>query len=259
VVCASASIGRALRDAHPDAVQEKFVTIHNGFDRTDLKPRPDTHQRRRFRIVFTGVWKDLYNPVELYESISWLRRSHPHLLEGIEVITAGFAPGEARRRGLSTIITELGIVSHRQAVELMQSADLLYLSHVDPDRQWAVPGKLYEYLASGSPVLALTHPHKETAQIINTVGGGVVISPDDPGTLYQALRDICRTQAFVVPPPSAAALAAFERQALTAKLAAVLDRAYTTRSKRAGSSADSPTRNSYAGSNSAQPATRVVS
>jgi glycosyltransferase involved in cell wall biosynthesis len=259
VVTASASIMRALRNAHPDVAPDKFVTIHNGFDAADMSTRPERTPQRPFRIVFTGVWKDGYNPADLYDSIDWLRRANPRLLDGVEVMAAGFTPGEARRRGLSSIIIELGVVPHRQAVDLMQSADLLYLSHVDLDRQWVVPGKIYEYLASGTPVLALTHPGRETAQILEAVGGAVVVSPDDPGTLYQVLGDICRTKTFNAPPRKAAALAQFERQALTARLAAVLDDAYTTRSKRAGSSAGSPTRSSYTGSTSAQPATRVVS
>lgn len=258
VVGASTSIVRSLRDAHPHAAPDKFVAIHNGFDAADLQPRPERSPGRPFRIVYTGVWKDGYNPVELYDSVEWLHRATPRSLDGVEVIAAGFPPGEAHRRGLSSIITELGLVPHRQALELMQSADLLYLSHSAPDRQWAVPGKVYEYLASGSPVLALTHPEKETAQIINAVGGGIVVSPDDPGTLYEALGKICRARAFLVPARNAAVLATFERQALTARLAAVLDEAYTTRRSRAGST-DAPTRSSYAGSTSAQPATRVVS
>lgn len=260
VVTASATMLRALTAAHPQVDEHKFVTIHNGFDADDLRERPARQPGQPFRIVFTGVWKDGYNPSELYDSLDWLRRSQPRLLDGIEVVAAGFPPGEARRRGLGDIIREIGVVAHHDAVALMQSADLLYLSHVDPERQWVVPGKLYEYLASGSPVMALTHPHKETAQIIGKVGGGVAISPDDPGTLYHTLREVCRLKRFAVPPRNDAALAMFERRRLTAKLAAVLDDAcYTTRSTRAGSSAGSPTRSSYAGSTSAQPATRVVS
>ncbi len=261
VVTASNTIMRSLMAAHPHVDEHKFVTIHNGFDADDLPPRPPRAPNHPFRIVFTGVWKDGYNPAELYASIDWLRRSEPQLLEGIEVIAAGFSPGEASRRGLSAIIKEEGVVSHRRAVELMQSADLLYLSHVDAARQWVVPGKLYEYLASGSPLLALTHPEHETAQLIRAVGGGAVVSPEDPGSLYQVLGDICRTRRFVVPPRQPAALAMFERRQLTAKLAAVLDRVHTTRSSGAGSSADSDstTFSSYAGSTSAHPATRVVS
>ncbi len=223
VVTASASIGRHLAAAHPDVNDEKFVTIHNGFDAADFADRARPPRGTRFRIVFTGVWKDGYNPAELYDSIDWIRRSRPALLDQVEVIAAGFTPGEAQRRGLAEYIDERGVVSHDAALSLMRSADILYLSHVDPERQWVVPGKLYEYLASDSPVLALTHPDKETAHIIGRVGGGVAMSPEDPGTLFQALAEACRTRTFPVPERNAEALAAFERRQLTARLAAVLE------------------------------------
>ena len=107
----------------------------------------------------------------------------------------------------------------------MRSANLLYLSHEDPDRQWAVPGKLYEYLASGRPVIANTIADGETARIIGRIGGGKVVSPADPGGLYHALLDACRSKVVTVPPLDADALASFERRSLTAKLAAVLSAA----------------------------------
>lgn len=222
VVSASASIGRQLAAAHPEIDEDKFVAIHNGFDAADL--HGDAPARpAKFRIVFTGVWKDAYNPAALYDTIDWIRRSHPALLDGVEVLAAGFTPGEARRRGLSEWIDERGVVPHDTAVEWMRSADILFLSHIDPDRQWAVPGKLYEYLASGAPVLALTPDDKETAQIIGRVGGGIAVSPDDPGVLLKVLSDALGKRKLDVPARNEAALALFERRQLTAKLAAVLD------------------------------------
>lgn len=223
VVTASVSIGRQLAAAHPAVDEEKFVTIHNGFDAADFDDDPPRPRAKRFRIVFTGVWKEGYNPSELYDSIDWIRRSRPQLLDDVEVIAAGFAPGEARRRGLTAYIDERGVVSHDEALSLMRAADILYLSHVDPERQWVVPGKLYEYLASGAPVLALTHPGKETARIIEQVGGGVVLAPEDPGTLFHALAEACGAKQLHVPERNPDALAAFERRQLTARLAAVLD------------------------------------
>jgi len=223
VVTASASIARQLAAAHPTVDEDKFVAIHNGFDAADFAEAPTPPRLKRFRVVFTGVWKDGYNPSELYDSIDWIRRSRPALLDDVEVIAAGFAPGEAKRRGLSAYITERGVVPHDEAVSLMRSADILYLSHSVPERQWSVPGKVYEYLASGAPVLGLMPPDKETAQIIRAVGGGITVPPDDPGLLYHALANAFAAKKLDVPARHPDALEGFERRALTAKLAAVLE------------------------------------
>ena len=260
VLTTTVSVARLLSNTHWHLDPDKFVSIYNGFDPVDLPAPKPRRADQPFRIVYTGVWKRGYDQSELYDSIEWLKRSQPAVLDGVEVVCAGFAPGEAARRGLQSIIKEVGVVSHSAAVELMQSADVLFVSCTDPQRQWAVPGKLYEYLATGRPVLALTYPDKEAGRVIQDVGGGVALSPEDPGTLYRALGEICRTRRFDVPPRNPQALARFERRQLTARLAAILDDAcYTARSTRADSSAPSPTRSSYAGASSAQPATRVVS
>ena len=226
VVTATTSMIRLMANTHPDQPDEKFVAIHNGFDAADLPAPPPRLPGQPFRIAFTGVWKNRYNPSDLYDSIDWIRRARPGLLDGVEVIAAGFPPGEARRRGLDSVIHESVFLPHPQAVALMQSSDVLFLPHTDPTRQWAVPAKMYEYLASARPVLALTDPDKETAQILRQVGGGIALSPEDPGTLYRALSEICATKRFDAPPRNLDALAMFERRQLTAKLAAILDGAY---------------------------------
>lgn len=218
-------VSRLLSNAHPSVDESKFISIHNGYDAENFAVPAAPTSGGKFRIVYTGVWKDLYNPGALYNSIDWIRRSAPEALENVEVITAGFRPREARMRGLSRYITEVGILPHPEAVALMRSADLLYLSHEDPGRQWAVPGKLYEYFASGRPILANTLPDGETAHIIDRVGGAKVASAADPGELYHALLDACRTKVVRVPPRDPDALASFERRALTAKLARVLNAA----------------------------------
>jgi hypothetical protein len=224
VVTASASIARHLAAAHPMVDQDKFIAIHNGFDAADFA-REQPPRAQRFRVVFTGVWKDGYNPSALYDSIDWIRRSDPALLDDVEVIAAGFRPGEAQRRGLADYINERGVVPHDEALSLMRSADILYLPHSVAERQWVVPGKVYEYLASGSPVLGLMPPGQETAAIIGKVGGGVTVSPEHPGTLFEALADAFRRKKLEVPERDVDALNAFERRRLTAKLARVLDHA----------------------------------
>jgi hypothetical protein len=230
VVSASESMTRSFVNLHPSLDADKFITIHNGFDPLDLDVTPAAKEPGRFRIVYTGVWKEGYNPSELYHTIDWLKRSQPAVLDNVEVIAAGFKPGEARRRGLANYVKEVGVLPHDQAVALSRSADLLYLSHVHPDRQWAVPGKLYEYFASGAPVLALTDLQGETARIIARVGGALAISPDDPGNLYHALLDACRLRRIAMPPRNDDALRVFERRHLAGRLAGIL----TDVSSRAG-------------------------
>lgn len=214
---------RRLMEAHPDIDPAKFVTLYNGFDPVDLDP-PPPRTDGKFRFVYTGVWKDGYSPSTLYDVFDWLRRSRPQLLRDVEFVTAGYAPGEARRRGLSEYIRELGPIPHRDAIALMQSADVLFVTNGEGNRQMlGLPGKLYEYLASGRPVLALTHPDGDAGRILQQVGGGVAVASDDPGLLLDAVATACRQRRLEVPPLDRHALSSFERINLTRQLAGLLD------------------------------------
>src|SRR5436190_8168496 len=88
VVCASNTMSVMLSNAHPDVDADKFITIHNGFDPSDFEGVVPPKQASAFRIVYTGVWKDGYNPSHLYNTIDWLKRSQHGALDGIEVVAA---------------------------------------------------------------------------------------------------------------------------------------------------------------------------
>lgn len=225
VLTVSATFTRRLRASYPDLADAKFQTITNGFDPEDIAlPVQERPSGGRFRIAFAGVWKEGYNPAPLYDVIEWLMRSQPELLNGVELIAAGFPPGEAHRRGLSEYIREVGVLPHRDAVALMHSADLLFMTNASGARQQlAVPGKLYEYLATGKPVLALTDPDGDAARTLRRVGGGVSVSPDDPGELLELMRKLCRERRLDVPALNQEVLAGFGRPQLTGRLAALLD------------------------------------
>jgi len=246
VTTVAPTMTRRLIAAYPELCAAKFHTLFNGFDPPDLAA-PARAPHAKFRIAYAGVWKEGYNPSPLYDVIEWLKRSSPEVLADVEVIAAGFEPGEAARRGLGEHITETGVLSHQDAVSLMHSADILFLTNGDGARQQlGLPGKMYEYLATGRPVLALTHPDGDAGRIIQQVGGGVAVAQDDPGLLLELIRTACRRRELVVPPLNRDALSRFERPNLARQLAALLDEVSTRRSPapaqtaRAASSALTP-------------------
>lgn len=226
IISVSDTLTRQLTALYPDVNELKFHTIANGFDPADLEGPSAAAPREKFRIAFAGVWKAGYNPSPLYDVIEWIARSHPALLEGVEVVAAGFEPGEAARRHLNKWIKEVGVLPHREAVALMHSADVLFMTNGDGVRQQlAVPGKLYEYLATGRPVIALTDPDGDAGRLLRLVGGGVAVPTDDPGALLEAITAVCRDRALQAPPRNLDALSAYSRPNLAGRLASLLDAA----------------------------------
>ena len=53
-----------------------------------------------------------------------------------------------------------------------------------------VPSKLYPILAAGKPVLVVSTPLTDAANIITKAGCGVVVDPDDPAGVAAAIREL---------------------------------------------------------------------
>ena len=66
-------------------------------------------------------------------------------------------------------------------------------------------------------------PEGEAGRLIQTIGGGIAVSPNDPVRLEQVIADALLRRSLAVPPQNRAALEVFERPALARRLAAVLD------------------------------------
>jgi glycosyltransferase involved in cell wall biosynthesis len=230
VVSVSQTMTDQMRLAHPGVPAERFLTIHNGFDPPDLTASPPTPRSGKLRIVFTGVWKRDYGPDGLYQVVEHLASRRPELVANLEVIAAGFEPGEAERRGLSHIIHELGQIPHAAALGLMQSADALFFTTGGGSYQrHHIPGKLFEYLGSGRPIIAVADSEGESARLMARVGGAVVVGPTQLDELEQVIASACVTNSIPVSNRNAAVLGKFERSELTRVLAHTLDSATRSR------------------------------
>ena len=96
------------------------------------------------------------------------------------MIAAGFKPGPALEMGVGAYVEEHGYVPHKRAIGMMSEADLLYLTV--PSGFYAgacLPGKLFEYMGSATPILAEVPADSEVARVLGEVGGAVRVDPGD--------------------------------------------------------------------------------
>jgi colanic acid biosynthesis glycosyl transferase WcaI len=73
---------------------------------------------------------------------------------------------------------------------VLAAADLLLVNQRASVSNMSLPGKLTSYFSSGRPVVAAAAPESETATEIRSGGTGVLVRPDRPDLLLQALRDL---------------------------------------------------------------------
>ena len=113
----------------------------------------------------------------------------------------------------------------------------------DPDYALILPGKLFEYLAAGHPVLGIGAPDGAMARVLADTGAGSCCAFDDEtgirSFIDSAWTQFCssettegvpfgsfaetRENALSPEGASAAAVAQYERKALTQKLAELLE------------------------------------
>jgi glycosyltransferase involved in cell wall biosynthesis len=83
-----------------------------------------------------------------------------------------------------------GFRPHRETLAAMKAADVLLLlvPRAGGRGLSVLSGKVYEYLASERPVLALVPPEGAAAELLRDTGAAWIADPDDPDAILGALR-----------------------------------------------------------------------
>jgi glycosyltransferase involved in cell wall biosynthesis len=255
IVVTTAEAVTRIRETFPELRTKPIVSIPNGFDATDFVVEVPERRDGVFRIVHTGylhtelgeqqrrtarlrrllggdpLAADIFTRSHVYllEALQQLVERRPELESRVELHLAGvLSPADVELATQSPVVRLHGYVSHAEAVALIRSADLLFLPMQDlPEghRSSTVPGKTYEYLASGRPVLGAI-PAGDAHDILKAAGNAHLCRPADTAAILDGLEaEVDRWLAGTPPPaPPAELLARFERRHLTAQLAALMER-----------------------------------
>jgi len=200
---------------------------HNTLSRPARKT-PSTRERRPLTICYTGILglDHINRGTTLYAAIRRLRDEDgvtPARLR-VEIMGELSAVEEERirRSGVSTFIERLGHLSHRKVMRRLERADLAWLPYHAEYSHLIVPAKIYEYIGSGTPVLAVVNPSHETAELIRETGTGVVVPEGDIDGVTDALRMLLEGRFPYKPKPRV--IARLGRRHETGQLAGIIDR-----------------------------------
>ncbi|SCX95413.1 glycosyltransferase family 4 protein [Desulfoluna spongiiphila] len=120
---------------------------------------------------------------------------------------------------VGAMVTCVGMVPKNQALDMLFQSDIALL--IQPDTRLQIPAKLFEYIRSQKPVLAVCG-EGATQELIEAHGLGVVADTDDPEGMEGAILDVIR-QARSAERVVKKDYLAFEAGALTTQLAGVFD------------------------------------
>ncbi len=198
-VLRGADLVLAASQTHHDALAaradapRRLAFLPNGFEPVGTPAPSASRDRTRFRIVFTGSLSLMEDVGTLLEAVRTLVAEDPAARRELVVDLAGPYddewPGRAATLGIADLVHWPGPLPHAEARALQHAADLLILwkPHGEGFRTM-VPGKTYEYLDSGRPVVALLREGDEAAGLIERAGH-VRIEPGDRAALTSMLRE----------------------------------------------------------------------
>jgi glycosyltransferase involved in cell wall biosynthesis len=194
----------------PEIDPTQVHTIPNGFDREDFDDPEPTGDERAFRIVHAGYLhtelghrlrrgQRLRRRLGGFEvDVDLVARSHVYLLAAVEQVI------ESNTAGLP--------------IEVPPMHDL-----PEGVRATIVPGKTYEYLASGRPILAAV-PDGDARDLLGQAPTARLCRPADTAEMADVIRDLAARRATGrMPTHEPDAVAPFERRLLTERLVETFD------------------------------------
>jgi len=169
--------------------------IYYGYDEDDFRDIQPVHNPALFTVTHTGILGEDRKPDKLFKILKELTEEIPDFARKLKIIFAGKVDtsiGQSiRKYGLETFYEEPGQLPRKEALQLNASADILLLPvNKAPNAKGRLPGKLYEYLRIGKPILALGPVDSDAASIIRETGAGETFAYEDEENIKKFIRDI---------------------------------------------------------------------
>ena len=152
-----------------------IAVITNGFDVEKVEKQTlDT----KFSLAHIGSFLSARNPKLLWESLVELIAEIPDFKTHLEIKLIGAVSQEVLETisqfGLNDYLNNLGYVSHEEAIAHQRKSQVLLLIEIDSEETKSIiPGKLFEYMVSNRPIIAIGPNGSDFAEIITDTNTGV--------------------------------------------------------------------------------------
>jgi len=169
----------------------KFKTIYNGFD-PDFFPVEIAKKRLRrssqMKLLYAGSLSDSIPPknrsrtiIPLLNGLNNIKNRHPEIYEKISFeVYSNDIPNTRKfilNESLSDKVTLRSKIGYKEIIGKMFESDVLLLIVMnDIFSKYIAPAKLYEYIAVGKPILALTPAFSEAFKIIQKYKLGSIVT-----------------------------------------------------------------------------------
>lgn len=170
-------------------------TIYNGFDRDDDAQTP-VDLSEQFTITYLGVLSKIQNPSNLWQAMAELIKEDSGFDESLRINMIGqidsAVVSSINENGLTQHVAYSPYMPHDQVSAVHRSSTLLLLLLMpdsEPRAKGLLTGKLFEYMASGRPILCIGPEDGDAARILKETGAGQTVSFEDKEKMKTILED----------------------------------------------------------------------
>ncbi len=195
VVTVTDSFKRGLQElVSPETSLDKFYTIPNGFDEEDF-PNTKVEVEEKFCITHTGLLASSGNPLKLWSLLGEKCKREEGFKRDLIIRLIGRTDKEVldsiEESGLAENLENIGYLPHDEMSAWQRKAQLLLLPlRREPEAEAILPGKFFEYLAAGRPIISFCAPKGELAQMIKETESGYSFDWEEEESLSKTIDDL---------------------------------------------------------------------
>lgn len=175
-----------------EAITNKPISvITNGYDIENVEKQTlDT----KFTLAHIGSFLSDRNPLFLWECLVELVKEIPDFKSHLEIKLIGAVSQEVldaiSHFKLAEYLNLLGYVSHHEAIAHQKKSQVLLLIEINSeDTKSIIPGKLFEYMVSNRPIIAIGPQESDFADIIKETNTGVFFDYSEKAKLKSVILD----------------------------------------------------------------------
>ncbi len=168
-----------------------ITVITNGYDDETLKKYS---LDKKFTLSHIGSFLSKRNPKILWQALSELINEFTSFKDNFQLNLVGYVSDSIfesiKKYNLSNYINNIGYVSHEQSIEFQKKSQLLLLVEINSEEtRCIIPGKLFEYMVSKRPIIAIGPKDSDIESIIKDTNTGFYFNYNDLQTLKNIILE----------------------------------------------------------------------
>ena len=200
---------------------QPIAVITNGYDVEQVAKQP---LDEKFTIAHIGSFLSERNPRILWKALKELTKENQDFAADFQLKLLGAVSQEVLDTivefKLQDFVLNLGYVSHQDAVAHQRKSQVLLLIEIDSeDTKSIIPGKVFEYMVSERPIVAIGPEGSDFAEIITATNTGVFFTYDEKEKLKSLLLKYYQDYKANNLKVHAVGLQKYSRKSLTEQLA----------------------------------------